>query len=639
MKKKLLFAVTLLSATTLTLGTLTACDETVEVTTIPAESITIADTITSLTVGDTRTLTAIVTPTDTTDTVTWTSSDPTVASVDANGTVTALTVGDVTITATAGEYSDSISLTIEHNLETILESLQGSLALEGELWMTNSSGTSYIYNDVYVYVAEDRYYLRLDYYGETEYEYRYVASEEGYVMTEDLNYDNTVSNYTYSALFSDYYWNPFTTLGVTTDDLTENEDGTFTLALPLDDGATVDDGELFGTLSGYYGYASSVELTVNNDSTIAAIHMDAYANTAQTSTWTLDLEVTDPYSIEAIVTPFETTEESETLQAFFDKTLDMNYTAQITAEDSEGETDSIYLEALTDKFYYDTGSSEYVYLDTEDGLDITSVTWNDDKTAATALTGVSTLNPNNTVADYIRTLRVAAELFEVQDDGSYVLRSEYDIYDYAYLTLIDTLFLDNYSYIDEGSLTITLDEEGGATIYYTYTKYVQSGWSYTVVTGWVKTVLSDVGTTEDRFTGATYTPSAEASAPTKWSDLSTSVWNSASTWLGVDIDDEVPFIDWTQYSTYSGLATNSQYSSYYIIFVLFTYDTAGAADTTSAANAYMSELVAEGFEYNEYSGYYESIGTVNIGVDTGSVSIGSTYYCGVALYLAPATAG
>lgn len=45
-------------------------------------------------------------------TVTWTSSDETVATVDENGLVTALSGGTVTITASAGSYSDSCTVTV-----------------------------------------------------------------------------------------------------------------------------------------------------------------------------------------------------------------------------------------------------------------------------------------------------------------------------------------------------------------------------------------------------------------------------------------------------------------------------------------------------------------------------------------------
>ena len=65
--------------------------------------------------GDTTQLTATVLPVSVSHvdkTVTWSSSDESVATVDRNGVVTGLTGGTVTITAAAGNYSDSCVVTV-----------------------------------------------------------------------------------------------------------------------------------------------------------------------------------------------------------------------------------------------------------------------------------------------------------------------------------------------------------------------------------------------------------------------------------------------------------------------------------------------------------------------------------------------
>lgn len=61
-------------------------------------------------IGDTATIPATVTPVDCTETTTWTSSNENVATVS-NGTVTVHGIGTATITATCGNYSDSIDIT------------------------------------------------------------------------------------------------------------------------------------------------------------------------------------------------------------------------------------------------------------------------------------------------------------------------------------------------------------------------------------------------------------------------------------------------------------------------------------------------------------------------------------------------
>lgn len=64
-------------------------------------------------IGDTVELTATVTPADATDaTVTWTSSKPGVATVDENGKVTAVGEGETTITAKAGDKTDTVVIKV-----------------------------------------------------------------------------------------------------------------------------------------------------------------------------------------------------------------------------------------------------------------------------------------------------------------------------------------------------------------------------------------------------------------------------------------------------------------------------------------------------------------------------------------------
>lgn len=81
--------------------------------TTPATSVTIAGAPESpLPVGSTVQLSAVAKPDDTTDEVLWASSDENVLTVDADGLVTALGNGKATITATAGDQVDSITVTV-----------------------------------------------------------------------------------------------------------------------------------------------------------------------------------------------------------------------------------------------------------------------------------------------------------------------------------------------------------------------------------------------------------------------------------------------------------------------------------------------------------------------------------------------
>ncbi|WP_162287917.1 Ig-like domain-containing protein [Bifidobacterium criceti] len=81
---------------------------------IPVESVSINGGDVTMQTGETKTLSATVAPENATNKkVTWSTSNPMVASVDNTGKVTARKAGTVTITATAGGKSASITVTIE----------------------------------------------------------------------------------------------------------------------------------------------------------------------------------------------------------------------------------------------------------------------------------------------------------------------------------------------------------------------------------------------------------------------------------------------------------------------------------------------------------------------------------------------
>ena len=80
--------------------------------TVAVESVTLNKTELTLEVGDEETLTATVAPNNATNkTVTWSSSDNAVATVE-NGKVTAIAAGTATITAKAGDKTDTCSVTV-----------------------------------------------------------------------------------------------------------------------------------------------------------------------------------------------------------------------------------------------------------------------------------------------------------------------------------------------------------------------------------------------------------------------------------------------------------------------------------------------------------------------------------------------
>ena len=66
----------------------------------------------SMTIGDSETLSITLIPADVDDEIFWESSDPTIVSIDESGTITALAEGVAEITATVGDVSDTITVTV-----------------------------------------------------------------------------------------------------------------------------------------------------------------------------------------------------------------------------------------------------------------------------------------------------------------------------------------------------------------------------------------------------------------------------------------------------------------------------------------------------------------------------------------------
>lgn len=108
--KKIRFVLSLILII-LTLGILTGCNTTTEITTTKEEAITLESESYTLLVGDLKYIryTIVI---DTGDSVVFTSSDPSVASVTRSGFVTGVSLGNCTVTLTYGDYTYEISISV-----------------------------------------------------------------------------------------------------------------------------------------------------------------------------------------------------------------------------------------------------------------------------------------------------------------------------------------------------------------------------------------------------------------------------------------------------------------------------------------------------------------------------------------------
>ena len=132
-------------------GYTASCAVTVTAATVAVQSVTVSSRggVSTLDVGSTLQLSATVLPVDATDrTVTWSASPTTVATVSRSGLVTGVEAGTVTVTATAGGRTGSLTLTVRavtverENLLTTPPSLP--LTANGVTMSANGDGSYHL---------------------------------------------------------------------------------------------------------------------------------------------------------------------------------------------------------------------------------------------------------------------------------------------------------------------------------------------------------------------------------------------------------------------------------------------------------------------------------------------------------------
>ena len=100
---------------TMVLGCFTACFK------VPAESLVLSDTELTVNIGNASSVSCTVLPEDTTDkTVNWSSSNDAVATVNNVGVINAVSAGTCTITASCGDVSATVTVTVKKPVEQIV---------------------------------------------------------------------------------------------------------------------------------------------------------------------------------------------------------------------------------------------------------------------------------------------------------------------------------------------------------------------------------------------------------------------------------------------------------------------------------------------------------------------------------------
>lgn len=558
----------------------------------------------SLFVGDTLQLEATVTGTD--EAVTWFADMTNVITVSDTGLVTANAVGECTVTASVGDVSDSISITVERRSYTIDDvlaqiddiALNGTFHIEMEYVDTGEVLTQD--STMVDYFRSDRYYnYEYDAEGTLLYASDYYRTDDGYVGSRSLDpLTNTVTtNYLYNSYdelvsFDDNYANPFVDLDVT--DLRETEDG---ILVDVDD----DTSTSLGTYLTMYNYLfQDIYIQVDDYYEVTGITVygeeegmvDSYGDVANV-TVSGDFEVVSKES--AGITEVEPRIESSATDALadlFTSLQDRNYTLDIYNDYDGTITESTYLVdgdlyIIDDTAgYVDTGSGVYDFV-LEGG----------------SLVGQSSATVAESLDDIFPSYTALASMFDVDGD-TYSLATGLGLENYAdeYIPLPnnDTMF---YATADDGTLQFVDNGDGTWTLSYsTTTSFFGMVWtdSYEIT-------ISNIGTTDTGYEASDYVaPIPQAS----WDDV-----DGTDSFFEELPQELLPFWlpeggEWSASSSFLSLALPSGY------------------DPEQAAIDYGEILVDAGWEANGLNDYGEDeylyeVGAViyNIGIAVLSSSI------------------
>ena len=115
MKKTTIKLFAVIFTLTMILGCFTACGD------VPVESLVLSNTELTVNVGNASAVSCTVLPEDATDkTVNWSSSNNAVATVNNVGVITAVSAGTCTITATSGDVTATVTITVKKPVEQVV---------------------------------------------------------------------------------------------------------------------------------------------------------------------------------------------------------------------------------------------------------------------------------------------------------------------------------------------------------------------------------------------------------------------------------------------------------------------------------------------------------------------------------------
>ncbi len=331
---------------------------------------------------------------------------------------------------------------------------------------------------------------------------------------------------------------------------------------------------------------------------VGAYHAEGYSQNAADGSYVLaksdySFELVDPASLDMpyTVEALPTLDGHDDLGALFDALRDGNYTLDIVRLGGESGTDARF--ENTAYFTEDTVlrtsdgpngtliGTGYHY-DEEKGL-IATVSLEDGILKGTGSYG----EEDWLISDYVPDFTFAPEVFDIEEDGSFTLKTGYGFEEYIQYTSPDYTwdFMDYLYYLTPGTYNIALTPEG-AKITYDYSYYYQSPTN--LITGTIEMDVRDIGTTVLEYPYEAYVPNPLDS----WDDLGEEAVDILTKYLGQDYLNLLPYLDVKETTSYAPEWRESAGGYAYI-----TYIYENDAIMTERLASYQASLVEAGYRH------------------------------------------
>ena len=369
--------------------------------------------------------------------------------------------------------SSSTKPQIEDVPQHILETLKGDLALEIDLEKSSIDKETDVKSNVEqtkmkTYISRDEYW-NYEYTDEKVInESHYFKNDAGNVSEKHISMDNQsiieeeVLLYGETTVFSTQYYNPFQNL--TKSRIQKINDTTYTIA----DLTDLELEAIHGQLTLYYGKIATLDIIVDKNGAIDSLTYEAYYDYGDYATYLISYEFTCHFTTKQDLGVKEIKVKSHedyhnALQEKLDLLKNQDYAFTYTKIDPEGIYEDEIFQVVVNKdiiYVHHTENEvtdEYGYMNTVDGFVEFVVEKEGDTVYFNAL---GKEDPSKNVSDLLVDFELTADVFAF-DGINYYLETGYGLYSYLdhFLPNQGIDGLDDANSVDDGSLTLTLNED------------------------------------------------------------------------------------------------------------------------------------------------------------------------------------